>query len=412
LALRDKLALSLLRGKLMAQPKPILLLKTETPDRELSFYTFDEIAAFASSEIQHWIWLAEPDLSSRIPNNPWGTINNQWSHFRSQLASYSGMQAGFEEAINTIFRQHIIAANIPISSSIRAKIIEEMRSRDPFQAGIALTASMNSLPGMGNYDHFKAVFELIAAENGVGMSAIAATKKELESSLARQSKSFRKLEQDTISQQNLFEKNQLYHSRSIKVLSQYLQRRAMQYGSKKDAEFDKAILDFKSTEALFKEHMRLKGPVEYWSKKAADHTKKSGEYRVYLSWFAGVGAIVLVGGLYLLSDHAIEVASNDKPNAIYLILAALGIVSSTIVFWVARILTRLFLSEHHLAIDSEERSVMAMTYLALTADGKIAESERILVLASLFRPTADGIVKDDAAPDISPGSLISKLLSK
>jgi Family of unknown function (DUF6161) len=399
-------------GRLMAKTAPVLLLKTETPGRELSFYKFEEIEAFATEEIQHWSWLAEPNLANRIPNNPWGTIRNQWSHFRSQLPGYSGMQAGFEETINNIFRQHIVDQRIPLKSSMRARTLDEMRLRDPFQAGIALAGSMNVLPNVGNFEHFKYVSELAIAEYGISASATAAAKKELESALVKQSKAFQKVVQDTADQQHEFENNQAYHRKSISVLSRYLQRRSLQYRLKKDKEFNEAIQKFQSTEALYKEHMRLKGPVEYWSKKAKDHVEKARDYRWYLSWFAVIGAVVLVGGLYLLSDHAIEVASNDKPSAIYLILATLGIVFSTIIFWIARVLTRLFLSEHHLAIDSEERSVMALTYLALTAEGKISESERILVLASLFRPTADGIVKDDAAPDISPSSMISKVLSK
>jgi hypothetical protein len=70
------------------------------------------------------------------------------------------------------------------------------------------------------------------------------------------------------------------------------------------------------------------------------------------------------------------------------------------------------MSEHHLAIDSEERAVMAKTYLALTKDKAADEKDRSIILTSLFRPTADGIVKDDAAPELSPGALISKVLSK
>jgi hypothetical protein len=70
------------------------------------------------------------------------------------------------------------------------------------------------------------------------------------------------------------------------------------------------------------------------------------------------------------------------------------------------------MSEHHLAVDSEERATMVKTYLALTEKNAADEKERALVLASLFRPTSDGIVKDDAAPDMSPAALLSRVLNK
>ncbi len=155
--------------------------------------------------------------------------------------------------------------------------------------------------------------------------------------------------------------------------------------------------------------MRLKGPVDYWSAKAVTHSGKAKDYRKVLVGFGAIAGLALTIGLYYLSSHAIEVASLEKPPAIYLVLTTLGIVATTIVFWIARILTRLFLSEHHLSIDAEERAVMAQTYLALISEGAASDSERAIVLTSLFRPTADGIVKDDAAPDFSPSTLLSNI---
>ncbi|WOI45625.1 DUF6161 domain-containing protein [Acidovorax sp. BLS4] len=73
---------------------------------------------------------------------------------------------------------------------------------------------------------------------------------------------------------------------------------------------------------------------------------------------------------------------------------------------------RLYLSAHHLRIDADERAVMVQAYLALTNEGKVTEAERVLVLGPLFRPTVDGIVKDDGAPDLSAASILSKLLRR
>jgi hypothetical protein len=170
-----------------------------------------------------------------------------------------------------------------------------------------------------------------------------------------------------------------------------------------------SIASIQETENLYREHMRLKGPVEYWSQKAEAHRTKTLTYRNFLVAFSVLASLALVGSLYWIAGHAIEIATTDKPPAVYLVLVTLGVVLTTIVFWAARILTRLFLSEHHLAIDAEERSIMAQTYLALTAEGQATEQERAIVLGSLFRPTADGIVKDDAAPDLSPAALLSRL---
>jgi Family of unknown function (DUF6161) len=85
-------------------------------------------------------------------------------------------------------------------------------------------------------------------------------------------------------------------------------------------------------------------------------------------------------------------------------------VLSTVAFWIGRLLTKLYLSEHHLRNDAEERATMTTTYLALTSEGAAADADRHIVLSAIFRATPDGIVKDDGPSDASVQGLLSKLL--
>jgi hypothetical protein len=87
----------------------------------------------------------------------------------------------------------------------------------------------------------------------------------------------------------------------------------------------------------------------------------------------------------------IELASTWKIGS-FILLATLG-------FWVIRILVRLFLSHIHLENDAAERVTMAQTFLALKRDSALSGTEHIgTILAALFRPTGDGIVKDEGLP--------------
>ena len=64
-----------------------------------------------------------------------------------------------------------------------------------------------------------------------------------------------------------------------------------------------------------------------------------------------------------------------------------------------RLLVRIFLSHLHLENDAAERVTMVKTYLALLRDGSLPKDNSInTVLAALFRPTGDGIVKDEGLP--------------
>lgn len=82
----------------------------------------------------------------------------------------------------------------------------------------------------------------------------------------------------------------------------------------------------------------------------------------------------------------------------HIILAVAGI---SLFVWAGRVLVRLLLSHKHLEIDAKERAVMVETYLAMlkVKEGRgLTDDDRRLILASIFRPSATGIVKDDAMP--------------
>lgn len=59
----------------------------------------------------------------------------------------------------------------------------------------------------------------------------------------------------------------------------------------------------------------------------------------------------------------------------------------------------MFLSQPHPPPEVAERGVMAQTYLSLLDGKHVPEGEdRKLILQALFRPTSDGIVKDEGVP--------------
>jgi hypothetical protein len=112
----------------------------------------------------------------------------------------------------------------------------------------------------------------------------------------------------------------------------------------------------------------------------------------------------------MLATSAVEIAERAKGDtAIYLKFAAIGAIITTIVFWISRVLLRIYLSDRHLLTDAEERVAMIKTYLALSNEGKVEAVDRALILAPLFRSASDGIVKDEG-PDASVAGVLAKLL--
>lgn len=166
---------------------------------------------------------------------------------------------------------------------------------------------------------------------------------------------------------------------------------------------------FGQLQKAFLEAMHLQAPATYWKDKGERHRTAETAGVKRLLWFFPA-AIILLGttfwfvGAYLLNHPP---AKNVTP---LFVVASAGLATlAGVTFWIGRLLTKLYLSEHHLRIDADERAIMTTTYLALTKDGAASEAERQIILGALFRSTPDGIVKDDGSVDVSLASLLSKV---
>lgn len=156
----------------------------------------------------------------------------------------------------------------------------------------------------------------------------------------------------------------------------------------------------------YDKHMSLAAPVEYWETKQARHFK----------WMAVTGLVTAAGmvaagallhcELAAVAQQATSTTTTAKDGVVGVLSAIatwrLGsfLLLATLAFWVLRLLVRIFLSNLHLENDAAERVTMVKTYLALIRDGKLSSDSDNLkaVLAALFRPTGDGIVKDEGIP--------------
>lgn len=178
----------------------------------------------------------------------------------------------------------------------------------------------------------------------------------------------------------------------------------------------------------FKEQRQLEAPVALWEGRAATHERTLTSRKW---WMIGVGTIGLVGacGVALAAfegaHHVFSAAVIPNKDGSFsningmrasfhfeLLLASAGtLLYLTMYLWTMRLLVRLYTTEHHLAIDAKGRSALTETYLSLTKEGAATDADRAIMLAVIFRPVADGMVKEDGPPAISPAALIATLAS-
>lgn len=183
---------------------------------------------------------------------------------------------------------------------------------------------------------------------------------------------------------------------------------------------ERAAMDkLKATDAAFTEMMGLKAPVKYWKDKASGHrTREFWTMLLVILFFVitlpGMAYVFTRTGVVLI-DHAMAPRPQGAPpfpNAVFLIASA-GLASCAgLVFWAGRLLTKLYLSQHHLRQDADERATMTETYLALIENSAASAEDRQVILNALFRNTPDGIVKEEGGLDPSIAAALGKFLAK
>lgn len=178
-----------------------------------------------------------------------------------------------------------------------------------------------------------------------------------------------------------------------------------------------AIEDITETRKAFNEHMNLAAAVTYWEGKQHQHDRAEAKYLqwtirsaiafVLLAIFTPV--LIITNGLTWITARLASAPQFETP-AFYLILG-LYILLLTTGLWGLRVLVKLYLSEHHLRADALERFTMVKTFLALHREGAVDPTDRTIVLSSLFRPSSDGVVRDEGL-DPSLPHLLSKALAR
>lgn len=176
---------------------------------------------------------------------------------------------------------------------------------------------------------------------------------------------------------------------------------------------------------LFHSQLRLRAPVKLWEKRASDHAANSTSA---FKWFVVLATAAVISaalvpycfGDYIAGSFSQVVCSETDPNDCVTQFSAKGpltiaglLMILSIVLWAVRLQYKVYLSERHLALDASEKQAFAETYLAMKHGEDVDKSNEAIVLASLFRPTQDGIIKDDESGfDFSAAAIIAKQLGK
>jgi hypothetical protein len=380
---------------------------------QFRFATIAEISEWIEKEQSSFSWLIEG--GSQAGAGVSGLRNsfvNSANTLRQQLNQWQSApdNESYKQQFANTFRSAYSASTSVRSDHQFAKIAADIAAKD---GSIAASAAFGTLLGIDSQLNFQTVKGIIAAtlrQAGIDPKspAIVATAIADLNSSASTDRAKIVAEWSGLSEQAhaLLERTE----NSFKNQTDEFASRSAEMRERINDSVNASIKSIQDTEGAYKEQMNLQASVEYWGDKATRHRNAIALSRLILILFAVFGSAVLLGALLWIATTAVEVAEKTKGDAALLLkFAAIGAIVTTIIFWVGRVLLRIYLSDRHLLTDAEERVAMVKTYLALTNEGKLELADRTLVLAPLFRSAADGIVKDEG-PDASLAGMIARVI--
>ncbi len=181
-----------------------------------------------------------------------------------------------------------------------------------------------------------------------------------------------------------------------------------------DEEYTRHKEKMTESETFYEKKLAVKNAVTYWTNKASRHRTNSFVF----GGLAGALMLASLGVIYCLAKYIVNLDLSDvngignriltENGALQLWVYGLFIISMTIILWVIRLFVKVFLSNLHLLSDAKERETMIQTYLAFEREEKtLKDTDRDLILPSIFRVSSHGIIKDDSSPS-SPMNIIMK----
>jgi|GEM_PF-5407924 len=390
-------------------PEPFTTVELKT--QRLPFSTPEDLINWIKREREFWKWA---ESSSQPVRTLFATSQTHWQSLERQLTAYiKNPNTGTLTQIEKYAKA--LASGLPFSShDRRAQFAATLHEDDPSEAANVLQQFARTLSP--NSKNMVAAVRATLFELGIDQRAADAGGRALNA-----------VRQDWSS-----------FIQEAKTLSKELVARATQFDAdsnnlleQKTSSFDSSIEEFstKSTEQLtagkteldnirdtYDERLAVQSSVDYWTKRAESHHEEKDRARNFFASYLALLILAIVISATLIARsitpaQAVEFANSPLVGSYWPVTVLVGL--SLLFIWPLRIAARLYLSNVHLGIAAEERVTMINTFLALLRSDKALEPEdRKLILDSLFRHLATGIVKDDGAPTNAVIEAISKMVSK
>jgi hypothetical protein len=383
-----------------------------TGESPLRFNSLDEIATWLSVEQAEFQFLQEAAKVDQTQANNWNRVTQFFASTRSHVDSARRRKTAMIEADADIKQ---IVLNVQAfykwsglaSPNPRRVFLLDLAKRSQLAAGYAFSFLIGKDTFSPNRPAaFEGIIQAFLFASGAlepGSKAAAdASLKALDEIRVQFSKALEDYRRDAKQAKSAAEEVAEAMHKQVTTQAEEHSNLCKAHGKSFDENIQAAQKQLQDIASAYDAKMALQAPVSYWESQRNKHRNVSIGFAIASAvWAAASVALIYIAAERLLTaapGEVIQVLGLPIPKVPIWHFGLLAVLL-TFAIWVARILVRILLSQVHLYTDASERVVMAMTYISLLREGQGPKDEdRQLILQTLFRPSATGIVKDDAIP--------------
>ena len=150
-------------------------------------------------------------------------------------------------------------------------------------------------------------------------------------------------------------------------------------------------------EETYRKKLQLEAPEKLWN-------ERSKKYRIW-AWCWTCGLVLAVAILlpviawFMNSLHEFPKGITEKVPFLSQQVLFIGVISFFV--YIIRVIVKIVMSNHHIAMEYEQKAALTRFYQALTYEGvEVDDNEKLIIMSALFSKVDTGLVKTSESVDL------------
>ena len=150
-------------------------------------------------------------------------------------------------------------------------------------------------------------------------------------------------------------------------------------------------------EETYRKKLQLEAPEKLWNERSEKYRKKAKYWTVGLCFVAII--LLLVIAWFVHSLHEFPKGITEKVPFLSQQVLFIGVISFFV--YSIRVIVKIVMSNHHIAMEYEQKAALTRFYRALTYEGiEVDDNEKLIIMSALFSKADTGLVKTSESVDL------------